>query len=1196
MTSPLRRALEERVLFLDGAMGTQIHAADLELERDYLGLENCPEIINATRPEVIQRIHESYLEVGCDLVETNTFGGMPHVLSEFGLADRCRELNRKAALAARAACERHSTDARPRFVLGSMGPGTKLATLGQISYETLKGSYGEQARGLLEGGVDGFLIETCQDPLQIKAALNAIVRAREEARSEAAIFVSVTMEVTGAMLVGTEMAAAIALLDPYPIDVLGINCATGPREMSEHVRLLGQTCRKRIGVYPNAGLPQLVDGKPFYPLTPEELADWLRRFVDEDGLNLVGGCCGTTPAHLAAVTRALGQREPKPRKPAHQPQVASIYSAVPLLQDNSVLFVGERSNANGSKAFREHMIQGSIEQMVQMGREQVREGSHVLDVCTAYVGRDEVADMNKVVTRYRADISAPLMIDSTEVPVLDSALQLCGGRSIINSVNLEDGLERCEKVLPLAREHGAAVVCLTIDEDGMAKTAQDKLRIARRLYEICTRDHGLRPEDLMFDVLTFTICTGNEDDRRLGLETLEGIRLVRQELPGVSTLLGLSNISFGLNPAARHVLNSVFLHHAREAGLTAAILHAARIEPLHRIDPRARQVAEDLIFDRRAPGYDPLQEFLKLFEGVSVKAKQQRDVPTDVYARLKWRIVEGEKPGLEDDLALAVKGKQPLEIINTDLLEGMAVVGDLFGRGEMQLPFVLQSAETMKAAVAWLEPLMERLDGDSRGKIVLATVRGDVHDIGKNLVDIILTNNGYTVFNLGIKQPIQHILEVAHEHRPHAIGMSGLLVKSTVIMRENLEEMNRRGIEIPVILGGAALTRAYVEADCRRIYNGPLYYAKDAFEGLDLMGRIVAGAPKPAVRTLPSAEAAQPELSVSEQAMLEDLADEFAETMPQDAATPTEAEPATKVPALAAAVARAAPGCRTERPAPREREARPGAGGLQRDFAYPQAPFLGARVIEAVNLQSVVPYINEITLFQFQWGYRRKGKPQAEYKKLIDERVRPIFMALAKQCAKERILEPKAAYGYWRCVPEGDALVLLHPEDESRVAARFAFPRQKAKRGLCIADYFRARAGEPDVVALQVVTVGQRSSDVAREWFAENRYQDYLHLHGLSVEAAEGLAEYVHRQIRGELGIAHEDARDMREIFKQGYRGCRYSFGYPACPNLADQEVLLDLLGASRIGIQMSDEHQLWPEQSTSALICHHPDAKYFTL
>jgi 5-methyltetrahydrofolate--homocysteine methyltransferase len=1218
MTSPLRRALEERVLFLDGAMGTQIHAAELELERDYLGLENCPEIINATRPDAIQRIHESYLEVGCDIVETNTFGGMPHVLSEFGLADRCRELNRKAAQAARAACERHATSARPRFVLGSMGPGTKLATLGQISYETLKGSYGEQARGLIEGGVDGFLIETCQDPLQIKAALNAIVRAREEARADLAIFVSVTMEVTGAMLVGTEMAAAIALLDPYPIDVLGINCATGPREMSEHVRLLGQTCRKRIGVYPNAGLPQLVDGQPFYPLTPEELADWLRRFVDEDGVNMVGGCCGTTPAHLAAVARVLGQREPKPRKPAHQPQVASIYSAVPLFQDNSVLFVGERSNANGSKAFREHLLNGSIEQMVQMGREQVREGSHVLDVCTAYVGRDEVADMNKVVTRYRADISAPLMIDSTEVPVLDAALQLCGGRSIVNSVNLEDGLERCEKVLPLVKEHGSAVVCLTIDEEGMAKTAEDKIRIARRLYEICTRDHGLRPEDLMFDVLTFTICTGNEDDRRLGLETLEGIRRVKQELPGVSTLLGLSNISFGLNPAARHVLNSVFLHHAREAGLTAAILHAARIEPLHHVDPRARQVAEDLIYDRRAPGYDPLQEFLKLFEGVSVKAKQQRDVPTDVYARLKWRIVEGEKPGLEDDLALAIQGKRPLEIINTDLLDGMAVVGDLFGRGEMQLPFVLQSAETMKAAVAWLEPLMERLDGDSRGKIVLATVRGDVHDIGKNLVDIILTNNGYTVFNLGIKQPIQRILEVAHEHRPHAIGMSGLLVKSTVIMRENLEEMNRRGIDIPVILGGAALTRAYVEADCRRIYNGPLYYAKDAFEGLDLMGRIVAGAPKPAVRELPAASAvdsvrelptasaaqngaaAQTDSQAATVANEAELApfDEFAEDVPEVAAQAVAvgAEAGQRAAALAAAVARAAPGCRTERPTPQERESAGAAHALRRDFDYPKPPFLGARAIEAVNLKSIVPYINEVTLYQFQWGYRRKGKPLAEYKKLIDERVRPVFMALAKQCAKENILEPKAAYGYWRCVPEGDALVLLHPEDDGRVAARFAFPRQAAKRRLCIADYFHARAGEPDVVALQVVTVGQRASEVAREWFAADRYQDYLHLHGLSVETAEGLAEYVHRQIRGELGIAHEDARDMREIFKQGYRGCRYSFGYPACPNLADQEVLLDLLGAARIGIEMSDEHQLWPEQSTSALICHHPDAKYFTL
>jgi 5-methyltetrahydrofolate--homocysteine methyltransferase len=777
--------------------------------------------------------------------------------------------------------------------------------------------------------------------------------------------------------------------------------------------------------------------------------------------------------------------------------------------------------------------------------------------------------MTSVVTRYRSDVPVPLMIDSTEHPVLKIALELCGGRSIVNSINLEDGLERIEKVLPLVKEHGAAVIALTIDEEGMAKTADAKLRIARRIHKICVEDWGLRPEDILFDVLTFTICTGNEDDRKLGLETLEGIRRVRDELPGVGLLLGLSNISFGLNPAARHVLNSVYLHHAREAGLTAAILHSARIEPLHRIDERARQIAEDLIFDRRREGYDPLQEFLKYFEGAQVAKKAARKVPEDVFERLAWRIVEGEKPGLEDDLKVALLAKKPIEIINTDLLAGMKTVGELFGRGDMQLPFVLQSAETMKAAVAFLEPFMERKVGESRGKIVLATVRGDVHDIGKNLVDIILTNNGYTVYNLGIKQPIQHILDVTHDVQPHAIGMSGLLVKSTVIMKENLEEMNRRGIATPVILGGAALTRSYVESDCRALYKGPLYYAEDAFEGLSVMERIVQGEARPAVRAARKVAT---------------LAEEQAER----------AEGAAR--ATAAALSAANSIASGTRPVGRSSKTWSKLAELPRDIAIPEAPFLGPRLVEGVNLQAILPYVNETTLFQFQWGYRRKGKGLAEHKKLVAEHVRPLYFELAKQCQKEKILQPKAAYGYWRCVPEGDTLVLLDPRDEAKEAARFAFPRQDGKQNRCITDYFHVQEGKPDVVALMVVTVGQRASDVAREWFAGDRYQDYLHLHGLSVEVAEGLAEYVHRIIRGELGIAGDDAREMSVLFKQGYRGSRFSFGYPACPNLEDQEKLLALLGADKIGITLSEEFQLEPEQSTSAIVCHHPGAKYFTL
>jgi 5-methyltetrahydrofolate--homocysteine methyltransferase len=1147
MTQTLREILEQRVLVLDGAMGTQIHNADLDVEKDYLGLENCSEIVNVTRPDVIQAIHERYFAAGCDAVETNTFGGSVMTLAEFDLQDRCFEINESAARTARAAADKYSTPDKPRFVFGSMGPGTKLATLGQASYAALKDAYYEQARGLIAGGVDAILVETCQDPLQIKAALNAAIQARTEAgRDDLFLQVSVTMEVTGTMLVGTEMAAAIAILDAYPVDLLSLNCATGPREMGEHVRLLGQTCRSKIGVYPNAGLPQLVDGETVYPLTPEELADWLRRFVVEDGVNLVGGCCGTTPEHLAAIARRMNGLKPKVRKPQFAAQVSSVYSAVNLYQENSVLLVGERSNANGSKAFRDYMIEGNVDQMVLMGRDQVRAGSHVLDLCAAFVGRDEVADMTGAVKRYRTDVAAPLMIDSTETNVLAAALELIGGRSIINSINLEDGLKKCEDVLPLAKEHGSAVVCLTIDEDGMAKTADDKLRIAKRIYNICTEDYGLRPEDLLFDVLTFTICTGNEDDRKLGLETLEGIRRVREELPGVGCLLGLSNISFGLKPAARHALNSVFMHHAQEAGMTAAILHAGRIEPLHRIPEDVRKACDDLIFDRRSEGYDPLHKLMELCADVNVQAKAKDHIPKDLFERLKWRIIEGERNGLEEDLVAARAEKAPLDIINVDLLGGMAVVGELFGSGEMQLPFVLQSAETMKAAVRELEPHMDRKSGDSRGSMVLATVRGDVHDIGKNLVDIILTNNGYTVYNLGIKQPIQKILEVAAEHSPDVIGMSGLLVKSTVIMRENLEEMNARGINIPVLLGGAALNRKYVEADCREVYNGALYYAKDAFEALDIMARIKAGEPIP----LPLSKQPKP-VEVEDEEPAEELTWSTAE--------------------------------------------------IKRDFEYPAAPFLGSRLIEGIPLKSVVPYINERTLFQFQWGYRRKGKTGAEHDSFIENEVRPILHDLVKTCEAEAILEPKAVYGFWKCVPEGDSVVLLHPEDEGREVARFDFPRQAGKKRMCISDFFHARQNgsskkEPDVIALQAVTVGHRATEVALEWFAQDRYKDYLHLHGFSVETAEGLAEYIHREVRAGLGIADQDERELRAMLAQGYRGSRFSFGYPACPNLADQEQLLDLLGADRIDLKLGDEDQLWPEQSTSAIVCHHPDARYFTI
>jgi len=849
MQSRFLDALNERVLVFDGAMGTTIHALDLPLD-DYQGLENCNEILVRTRPDVIRRIHESFLAVGCDAVETNTFGGSRLTLGEFGLAEQTRPLNRLAAEIARQACDAFSTADQPRFVIGSVGPGTKLITLGQIDWDPLHESLAEQVRGLLDGGVDALIIETCQDILQAKCAIVAAQDVMAERGHEVPIICSFTVETTGTLLVGTEPAAAVTALEAFDaVKVIGINCATGPQEMAEHVRVVAGMTDRFVAVLPNAGLPQVVDGRTHYALTPEELARRLEEFVRDDGVNIVGGCCGTTPTHMARVVQSIGRRAPRERSPKGEPAVTSLYQAVPIRQENTVLSVGERTNANGSRRFCELLAAGDVDGMVQMGREQLQDGSHLLDVCTAYVGRDETADMEKVIRRFRTDVPAPLMIDSTEPAVLEAALKLVGGKCVINSVNLEDGQEKFDRICRLARRYGAALVALTIDEDGMAKTAQRKLEIARRICTLATQRHGIRRSDLIFDPLTFTICTGNADDRRLSVETLEALWRIKADLPGVHTLLGVSNVSFGLQPAARRVLNSVFLHHAYEAGLDAAILHASGIMPLFKIDERQRQVAEDLIHDRRRDGYDPLTEYVKLFPDAPASRPEKTEAPRSVEERLKHRIIHGNRVGLEDDLLECLSTTPALDIINDILLDGMKTVGDLFGAGQMQLPFVLQSAETMKAAVAFLEPHMDRAVESERGRIVVATVRGDVHDIGKNLVDIILTNNGYVVHNLGVKQPVNRMLEAFETHKADAIGMSGLLVKSAVVMGENLDVLRERGVRVPVILGGAALTRKYVEEDLRPRYDGPLYYAKDAFDGLELMNRIVAGevpsAPRP---------------------------------------------------------------------------------------------------------------------------------------------------------------------------------------------------------------------------------------------------------------------------------------------------------------------------------------------------------------
>ncbi|HTQ34415.1 MAG TPA: methionine synthase, partial [Stellaceae bacterium] len=1142
--------LADRVLLCDGAMGTEVQAQNLDIVHDFHNHENCTEILTESRPDLVRDIHRGYLAAGSDAIQTNSFGGSPITLNEFGIAEKAFALNKASAELARETIAEFAHDGRKRFVFGSLGPGTRLPSLGHVAYQPLEDALTRQCDGLIEGGVDAILIETCQDPLQIKAAVNGAKRARRAADKDIPIFVQVTVETTGTLLVGADIAAAATIIEALGVDALGLNCATGPREMAEHVKWLGDNWPRFISVQPNAGLPELVSGRTQYPLTPEELSQWLERFVLEDGANIIGGCCGTNPSHIAALDAMLNRigrdrRRPVPkrRQVTWAPAVASLYGQVTLRQENAYLSIGERCNANGSRAFKRLQDQNDWDGCVEMGREQVKEGSHTLDLCTAFVGRDEIADMTEMVTRMRGAVNAPLVVDSTEFPVLKAAMKLYGGKPIINSINFEDGEEAAHKRLELARRFGAAVIALTIDERGMAKEVEDKVAVAKRLYDFAVNQHGLPPSDLLFDPLTFTICTGNEDDRKLGHNTLDAIERISKELPDCQIILGLSNISFGLNPPARQVLNSVFLDHALKRGMTGAIVHFSRILPQHRIPPAEWQKAEDLIFDRRREGYDPLQAFIALFEDRAVEKTEKKGRPEKIEERLAYRIVEGDRLDLEADLDLAMQSYAPLDIINEHLLGGMKTVGELFGAGKMQLPFVLQSAETMKTAVKYLEPHMERVEGQEKGTVVLATVRGDVHDIGKNLVDIILTNNGYRVVNLGIKQPIGAIVEAAEEHHAHAIGMSGLLVKSTVVMRENLEEMSRMGLDVPVMLGGAALTRRYVEEDCVHAYDsGRVAYARDAFDGLALMDRIVGndfdgyladvqdknrGRPKNESRKLGRAADPRPQRPVD----LEDIRIRRAE--------------------------------------------------LTVGVKVPAPPFWGPRVLESVPAKTIAGYLNERMLYQFQWGFRKEGRSLDEYKKWARTELRPVLSRVMDQAIREKILEPQASYGYWPCAAQGNAVVLFDPDGNGREVARFDFPRQNKRDGLCIADFFRdIDQKERDVIGLQVVTMGRRASDAAREWFAADRYQDYLYLHGLSVEMAEAFAEYVHKRIRGELGFAAEEDRDPEAMLAQGYRGSRYSFGYPACPNLADQKQLLELLGAAEIGLSLSEEDQLDPEQS----------------
>ncbi len=1171
-TSPLRAALCSRVLVADGAMGTMLQAYDLSLD-DFEGYEGCNEILNVTRPDVVAAVHRAYFEAGSDFVETNTFGTNLAALGEYGIADRITELAEAGARIAREVADELSTPDRPRWVLGSVGPGTKLPTLGHAPFEALRNAYETQVAAMIDGGIDAVQIETCQDLLQAKAAILGAKRAIAASGQDIPLFVSVTVEQTGTMLLGSEIGAALTSLEPLGIDVIGLNCATGPAEMTEHLRHLAKNAGVGVSCMPNAGLPELTSDGARYPLGPDALAAALDRYVADYGLAVVGGCCGTTPDHIRALSAAVHGREVAPRTAHPEASVASLYSEVPLSQDTSYLSIGERTNANGSKAFREAMLAERWDECLEIAKSQAREGAHLLDLCVDYVGRDGVRDMRELSSRLATATTLPIVLDSTEPEVLREGLQHLAGRCVINSVNFEDGdgpTSRYQRVMALVREHGAAVVALCIDEEGQARTAEHKVRVASRLIDDLTSNHGLATADIIVDCLTFPIATGQEETRRDALETIAAIREVTTRYPGVHTTLGVSNVSFGLNPAARQVLNSVFLHEAVAAGLDSAIVHPSKIVPLAKIPDEQREVALDLVWDRRREGYDPLQRFLELFEGVtatSARASRAAELASLPLAeRLARRIVDGEAKGLTADLDLALKEKKALEIVNDDLLSGMKTVGELFGSGQMQLPFVLQSAEVMKQAVAYLEPHMERTDSAGKGTLVIATVKGDVHDIGKNLVDIIVSNNGYTVVNLGIKQPVTAIIEAAEEHNADAIGMSGLLVKSTVVMRDNLVELNDRGLaeKYPVLLGGAALTRAFVEHDLNEIFGGEVRYARDAFEGLRLMDAVMAV---------------------------------------------KRGEPGAALPAIRERRIKRLPGQGDEPEGPDPRFDESVRSDVARDIDVPIPPFWGTRVVKGIPLLDVARWLDERATFLGQWGLKPSratdaGGEARSYDELVETEGRPRLRMWLDRIRTENLAEMAVVYGYFPCWSEGNSLVLCDPEAYAAdgtltETARFRWPRQTRDRRLSLADYFRDRAEVaaqgPDVIALQLVTMGTAVARRTGELFAANAYRDYLELHGLSVQLTEALAEYWHDRVRHDLGLA-ELTTDTEEMIRdQAYRGSRYSFGYPACPDLEDRRTLVRLLDPARIGVELSDELQLHPEQSTDAIVVHHPEAKYFS-
>jgi 5-methyltetrahydrofolate--homocysteine methyltransferase len=1156
------QTVRERVVIYDGAMGTNIQKRNPTLD-DYWGKENCSEVLVLSRPDIIRDIHADFFAVGCDVVETDTFGGTGIVLGEFGLADRVREINLAAAKIAKDVAQQFSTNNRPRFVAGSIGPTTKLPSLGHIRFDDMVASYVEQVLALIDGGVDVLLIETAQDLGQAKAAVVAVFEAMQKAGKRLPVTVQVTLQESGTMLLGTEIGAALTALEPFDVDIIGLNCATGPVEMNDAVRFLGANSTKYVSVLPNAGLPQNEGGHAVYKLTPSELAKYHKHFVQDYGVRIVGGCCGTTPEHLKAVVDAVSGVEPAKRDIKPTAAASSAYTSVPLDLDPKPLVVAEEMNTTTRVEHFRTLVRGKkYDDILALAKKLVNEGSHMLDLCCAIVGEDEKGYITAILEKVATRVPAPILVDSTEADVVEEALKRIPGKAIINSINLEDGEKRTSKVLPMAKRYGAAVIALTIDEDGMALTAEKKAAIAKRIYDLATTKYGIRPVDIIFDALTLPISTGQEEYRSAGMETLNAIKRIKQELPDVKTILGVSNISFGLDAYPRRVLNSVFMHEAVDYGLDMAIVNYTKIYPLYKIPHEEVELARKLIYQDRSDG-DPLQKYMQHFAATKGKIQGSTTAHVETLSvddKLKFAIINGEKTvgdgahkkTLEELLEDALHEYTPLELINTVLLDGMRTVGELFGARKMQLPSVLDSAGVMKQAVAYLEPKMEKRTGSQqKGTIVLATVKGDVHDIGKNLVDIILTNNGFKVVNLGIKQPGDTIIKSAQDHKADAIGLSGLLVKSTLEMKYVIQDLERQKLEFPVICGGAALTRKYVEDDLRKEYSNAVFYADDAFAGLHIMEDLATANGKKQARL-------QEGRTVKEYAKATAVDEETGPVFSERSAVVSDAP------------------------------------------SIPTPPFWGVRVRKDFDLREVFQYINDTALFKNQW--QLKTASQEDYVRLVEQKFRPIKLQLQEEIIASGIFEPKVVYGYFPAQADGNDVIVY---EETRAGApaphellRFTFPRQREGRKLCISDFFALKnSGRMDVIGLSLVTIGSKASEETQRLFEGGEYTRYLYLHGLSVETAEALAEYLHKKMREELGIAGEDSAHIRDLFHQKYQGSRYSFGYPACPNLEDQTKLFALLHPEEnVGVKLTTGFLLEPEQSTSAIVVHHPQAKYFVV